>query len=531
MAVNPYAPTPPDASRAINVATDGRCPLGRLRWSGLIVLAFMGAVTAAVGSASWMLGELGTGSLLFGLGALLLLVWIFQVMDHTRGWVASLRVWAAGDAASYLARARRSWSRGDPERCQQDLETACQLDGNFPDVHALQSEVHLAGNRMDGAEAACQRALTLSPDHPHGLTQRGAIALRRGQARQAFQQIEYALAASHQLPAAYAIRSYLLAENANYAEAIQDATFALQSASNSSYHIYAVYAYTTSLFETHRFRTCRSYCYAARKAGHQDSQLLYLEAWCCIQLDDAKNAMQLSGILTSDQLAQWRWIALLGFANADLSQFSEAEDYLDQLAADDESAFWRAMLRAKIHWRRNEMEDAIQAYVHAESVADSDGQRSTAWHNTAVIYQSVGCFLDAQEYFRRSNALAGEGFSSLRSMAWLLATCPDECVRDPDHAIELIREVMQRTDERVPEDYVVLAAGHAAAGDFKSAVRCRSHAERLDATLPSPWTHRSLKKEFRAGRALTTEVPLDVVFRNDPTTAAEVDLTEPGAVE
>ena len=63
-----------------------------------------------------------------------------------------------------------------------------------------------------------------------------------------------------------------------------------------------------------------------------------------------------------------------------------------------------------------------------------------------------------------------------RRLAWLLATCPDERLRDPRLAIESAARSRQFGDETDPLTLDASAAAHAAAGDFIAAVRFQERA-------------------------------------------------------
>jgi hypothetical protein len=67
---------------------------------------------------------------------------------------------------------------------------------------------------------------------------------------------------------------------------------------------------------------------------------------------------------------------------------------------------------------------------------------------------------------------------SANNLAWLLATCPEESLRDGRRSVELARRAMAVPRVEVPDFVNTLAAAHAANGDFDAAVRlCRRSIE------------------------------------------------------
>jgi tetratricopeptide (TPR) repeat protein len=67
---------------------------------------------------------------------------------------------------------------------------------------------------------------------------------------------------------------------------------------------------------------------------------------------------------------------------------------------------------------------------------------------------------------------------SANNLSWVLATCPDEKLRDGRRAIEFARQAIKVPKVEVPDFINTLAAAYAAAGDFDAAVRlCRKSVE------------------------------------------------------
>ena len=70
------------------------------------------------------------------------------------------------------------------------------------------------------------------------------------------------------------------------------------------------------------------------------------------------------------------------------------------------------------------------------------------------------------------------GADTMNSLAWLLATCPDERVRDGAKAVRLSEQAL-RPDPNNANKLDTLAAALAAAGRFRDAVSTQEKAARL----------------------------------------------------
>lgn len=70
-------------------------------------------------------------------------------------------------------------------------------------------------------------------------------------------------------------------------------------------------------------------------------------------------------------------------------------------------------------------------------------------------------------------------YTASREMAWLLATSPDEAIRDADEALRLATQACELTNWRSPFELEAFAAANAEIGDFETAVKWQSEAIRL----------------------------------------------------
>jgi len=154
-----------------------------------------------------------------------------------------------------------------------------------------------------------------------------------------------------------------------------------------------------------------------------------------------------------------------------------------------------------------------EAGPHLVDATRIDPQHAGAFGNLGLVLGRLGRLQAAAEVYRRAVALApdranlrlGLGRTLLRlgrgeqaerelsavlsldasnmeariALAWLLATTPDDELRDPARALALASVAQSATGTDVPEILDVLAAACAATGDFTSAVKHAREAVRL----------------------------------------------------
>jgi tetratricopeptide (TPR) repeat protein len=134
------------------------------------------------------------------------------------------------------------------------------------------------------------------------------------------------------------------------------------------------------------------------------------------------------------------------------------------------------LTRAHINTEAGKLEKAIADYSSALWITPGD----------STIYSARG------EAFRRNNEMraalsdlkaaveyAPENATAQNNLAWLLATCPDEKIRNGKSAIEHAQKADELTEHK--ESWIIdtLAATYAETGDFDKAVECQQNAIKL----------------------------------------------------
>jgi tetratricopeptide (TPR) repeat protein len=117
-----------------------------------------------------------------------------------------------------------------------------------------------------------------------------------------------------------------------------------------------------------------------------------------------------------------------------------------------------------------------------EAAADFDEalrlapQHASAQTARGHVYAEAGYYEKAIADYRESLDADPESVEAYRSLAWVLATCPEASLRSPPTAIEAAWRARRLLGS---EDFLTLdasAAAHAAAGEFAEAVRLQQRA-------------------------------------------------------
>ena len=156
-----------------------------------------------------------------------------------------------------------------------------------------------------------------------------------------------------------------------------------------------------------------------------------------------------------------------------------AELYLDLGRANEAVSHFRASLKLQpesaasqfnvgaaltIAGRSNE---AVGYYQRALALRPD---YTLAHTNLGNLLMQLGHPVEAAAHFRQAVQLKPDWPVAVRTLAWLLATAPDEALRDAAHAVSLGERAADLTGRQEAEALDVLAAAYAAAGQFDKAI-------------------------------------------------------------
>ncbi|PAY15344.1 hypothetical protein CKO51_32325 [Rhodopirellula sp. SM50] len=123
-----------------------------------------------------------------------------------------------------------------------------------------------------------------------------------------------------------------------------------------------------------------------------------------------------------------------------------------------------------------------QAIEVLSSILDRDPTNVSVLRSRADAYLSVGDHDKAIEDYERAIKAAGDDSTNydlsgiLNNLAWVLATSPQDSVRDGARSVELGERAVELTDGKEPHILSTLAAGYAEMGNFEKAIEWSSKA-------------------------------------------------------
>lgn len=137
---------------------------------------------------------------------------------------------------------------------------------------------------------------------------------------------------------------------------------------------------------------------------------------------------------------------------------------------------------AMLYLAAKQPREAIRRFSRALEL-DADHFPSRRGRSDAAI--SIGDHKAALADLERAHELEPEEAGVLNNLAWLLATSPDDGIRDGKRAIELAKQACEITKWEQPHIISTLAAAYAETGDFAAARKYSGQAVKADGDSPA----------------------------------------------
>ncbi len=116
----------------------------------------------------------------------------------------------------------------------------------------------------------------------------------------------------------------------------------------------------------------------------------------------------------------------------------------------------------------NHLDDAVLHYDAAVQLAPNDAYAAAC---RADLLTDVGRYSDALAEYNRALQLDPKSSQANCGSAWLLATCPDSALRNPELALERANQALELSAQKDAVSFDSLAAAQASSGDFDGAMK------------------------------------------------------------
>ncbi len=148
-----------------------------------------------------------------------------------------------------------------------------------------------------------------------------------------------------------------------------------------------------------------------------------------------------------------------------------------------------------------------EAMEHCRRAIQIDPNVADPYYNMGVMLEQTGRTGEAVVQYRHALALNPQMFTPLNNLAWILATSPDDTLRNGVEAVRLAERAYELTHHRNPLITGTLAAAYAEAGRFPEAVATAEKAEQLATNTGLTAVaakNRQLIEFYRAGKPYHT---------------------------
>jgi tetratricopeptide (TPR) repeat protein len=315
------------------------------------------------------------------------------------------------------------------------------LEAAPEEVDALQARGELLYElkRLDEARADLEKAIELDPESAETLILLSAILVDQNKTDDALKMLEKAIEQNPRAAQAYVQRARLLLQRNEAAAASEDLDRVLVLSPGNPVALL--------LRATARWQSGQH-----ERAMEDVERILEQRA-------DFGPALRLRGVMRAEQ-------GRLAGALEDLKAASELEP-------DD------VELRLQVAMLELASKLPASAVADYSAVLKLDDKNVAAWQGRADAHLALGEQAEAIADYEQALKLAPENSAVLNNLAWVLATSPDDKLRNGPRAIELATSACKVTEYKQAHILSTLAAGYAETGDFKTAIEWSTKAVEL----------------------------------------------------
>lgn len=425
------------------------------------------------------------------------------------------------------------------QQALKDIAKAKSYDATLPDLFLLEAKLNiLPGGDMKAAQAAIDEAVKLLKEKDNPQDYAKALLLRAAMSEDDDKKLadfDAAIKADPQNAEAWQGRALIYLERGESEKAVADLKALVERKSDNPAVIGALAEALTNL---KKYDEALKYCDEVIKIAPAVTLGYNLRARVYVLKDDLKAAIDdlddaleidpndLAALLMRSRLNAAEGhddkakadiekalalrpdlpqaILLRSLLAAQKDQFGEAiADIQVLLQSDPTNAEYRLQLATyyvgdKRPRKAIELLTSIIDGITDEKDEDTKDLKVSALRSRGDALLSVGKHAEAVQDYEEAMKLDPEDNGVLNNLAWVLATSPDDAVRNADRSIELGTKACELTKYEKPHILSTLGAGYAEKGDFESAIKWSSKAVELGGG--EEMVGEQLKKELESYR-------------------------------
>lgn len=356
---------------------------------------------------------------------------------------------------------------GDAKRGLKALDEAVRLAGDDP---TNRSKALVArGDLQEDAEkrlADYNEAIKLAPEDDDALRSRGEFHLAAGRAQEALADFDAVLKLKPDDAATHAARGTALALLDKFDDALKSLDKSLELVPRSPF-AYIQRARVHAVQENPK--EAINDLDKALLIQPDNIQALLLRATMYQQDKKVDKALADVEAVLKQQPGLVAALRIKALLLADANRLDEAIADLEQVRkGDEQDRDAELMVQLAILYGLNKQpQKAIEVY---SELIKSDPTVWIAWRGRGDLYLTHGEQAKAKDDFEEALKLQPKDSGILNNLAWLLATSPDEKLRDGKRSIELATVACEVTNYKEAHILSTLAAGYAEAGEWDKAV-------------------------------------------------------------
>ncbi|HTU24185.1 MAG TPA: tetratricopeptide repeat protein [Pirellulales bacterium] len=325
----------------------------------------------------------------------------------------------------------RAQLRVDPQARLDDLNRAIELAPHSPDTLRSRGMYYLSEQKYEEAATDLTAATELDPKNPELFEARGMAQFMLKHYDDALESLNKAIELAPDAPLLVANRARVYAVQGDYPKAIEELTKALDMEPRSL-------------------------------------PVLLLRARVYQQNKDMKHALEDVNEALHIRPGNPEALQVHALIAAGSGKLDEAIGDLEELK---DLAPDNAELRLQLGMFYSADKRPQQAIDTFSQILSSDSKNWMAHRGRADAYLNLGKQSEALSDYQAALELQPDDPSILNNLAWVLATAPDEALRDGKRAIELATAAAKATEYKEAHILSTLAAGYAETGDFKTAIQ------------------------------------------------------------